>query len=87
MSFIFKIEALIVLCRKRNLIKLSGNNNKKRSVCLLGLAHLFFRFEFEYFEPEQSPGFSRNGPMVEDLRSYMIFVLVFVVVVVVVVVE
>ena len=83
LSFIFKIEVLIVLCRERNLIKLSGNNNnKKRSVCLLGLVHLFFRFEFEYFEPEQSPGFSRNGPMVEDFRSDMIFVLVFFVVVV-----
>lgn len=62
-------------------MKLSGNNNnKKRSVCLLGLAHLFF--EFEYFEPEESPGFSRNGPMVEDFKSDMIFVLVFFVVVV-----
>lgn len=75
LSFIFKIEVLIVLCRERNLIKLSGNNNKKK-VSLFARTGEFI-FEFEYFEPEQSPGFSRNGPMVEDFRSDMIFVLVF----------
>lgn len=71
-SFIFKIEILIVLCRERNLIKLSGNNErKKRSVCLPGLAHLFLRFGFEYFGPEQSLGLSRYGPLVAYLRQFL----------------
>ena len=41
LSFIFKIEVLIVLCREKNLIKLSGNDSKKKKVSLFARTGAF----------------------------------------------